>query len=62
MRTTIWEYMAISYDLSELNKYGEAGWELVTVSDDRMFFKRPLGCLVPVSPVSLDPYGKACDS
>jgi hypothetical protein len=42
MKKTIWEYMAISYDLTVLNKYGEAGWELVTVSDDRMFFKRPV--------------------
>ena len=38
---TQWEYLIV-YNSSEFNELGKKGWELVGVSSDGYFFKRPL--------------------
>jgi hypothetical protein len=37
-----WEYLTLDQqDADDLNALGEEGWELVSVSDGRLYFKRP---------------------
>lgn len=45
MKNVKWEYdvfyLSDNYELiKELNKYGDAGWELVAIKDNRYVFKR----------------------
>jgi hypothetical protein len=38
-----WEYLSIAeQEAGDLNALGDQGWELVGVSDGRLYFKRPI--------------------
>lgn len=41
-----WEYLAtwisVGRENKDFNELGKLGWQLVTINDDRAYFKRPL--------------------
>jgi len=44
---TKWEYLVVDRRKMSLNERGEDGWELVAVTEDEHYFKRPVSPDVP---------------